>query len=495
MKTRVLALFLVLCMLMAVPALAVPADGEGQYELLLEIDSYIKDYYLYSDNVSRLPAGLTSQKLQEDPELFFKTVREMTDGLDVFSEFYTAEEYELAYPTGQSYVGVGVRLNSFSPYGLFVHELIEGGSALEAGLKPGDQIVEIDGRDVSGTHYEEAGDFLRGEDGTVTSVKVLRPGETRLLDFQLERRGLYVPNVTAYTVGDEIGVVVISQFGSIVDYFDFADLYETLHERGVEKVIIDVRNNPGGSVNALYNILCFIVKGEGKNLFTMRASHGETEEFLSLDFGEWVPEQLVVLANEYSASASEVFAGCLQDLGLATVVGETTYGKARAQTHFTFESEDVLVLTTYTIELPKSGDYHDVGVVPDHEVPMLAELYKRPEGWLEMSADYALFPGISATERVKALEMRLYEFGVFHEEPDNTYDWYTQQCVIAAEKAFGLTVTPTYASKALLEQIDEMMKQLEATKFIYEDAQLSKALELCGWEPAEEGDPAGENAA
>ncbi len=480
MKTRFLALVLMFFVILSVPALAVPPDGEGQLQLLQEVDENIRLYYLLSDGKSRLPSGLTAQQLQADPELFYKTMGKLTATLDKYSGFFTAKEYAEAYPTGQSYVGVGIRLDGNTPYGFFVHELVEGGSAAEEGIRPGDQIVEVGGADVSGLYYSEAVNYLRGEEGTIADIKVLRAGEKSLLSFSLERRGLYVPNVT-YELDGDIAVIAISQFGSWLDYIDFADIYDELPGLGVKKVIFDLRDNPGGSLNVLYGMLDYIVPGKDVKLFTLKESHGKSEDYLTYDTCRWTPEKTVVLANEHSASAAEVFTGALKDLGAAVVVGNTTYGKARAQVHGELSTGDVLVLTTNTVNLPRTGDYQDAGIKPDYEVEPASSPYKRPEGWLELGAGYALLPSTSSPERVKALEARLRELGVFKEEPDGIYDWYTQQCVNSAQRAAGLTVTPAYASRAILGKIGEWMKTLESSE-VYDDtdAQLAKALELCG---------------
>ena len=490
MKTRVFAFaiaffaFFTFFVLLSMPAAAAPLGGQQQYRLLMQIDEYIKSEYLLSDSLykdatSILPAGLTAQQLQDDPGLFDRVIGELTSRLDKYSSFFTAEEYKLAYPKGQSYVGVGVRLDPATPFGVFVDELVEGGSAEAAGLKLGDQIIEVDGLDISGMPYTIAGQYLRGREGTTAEVKVLRPGEAGLLKFSLRRTGLYVPNVTAYTENDT-AVISISQFGHEFDYYDFCDIYDGLPDQGVKNVIFDLRDNPGGSLNVLLWILDYIVEGEGVELFSFHESHGRETPYYTTGDCQWVPEKMVVLINEHSASASEIFAGALMDIGAAVTVGNTTSGKARAQMHNAFFSGDVLVLTTNTVSLPKTGDYQDTGVKPDFLVENTPVPYEKPGDWPQIDPSFALFPGVSSPGRVKALQVRLRELGVFRQEPSGVYDWYTQQCVMSAQKAAGIPVTPGYASKAVLGKIEGWLKELEASVSYVEDSQLMKAMELCG---------------
>ena len=454
----------------------VPFAAASDFERITELRDLILEYSLdYKDGESDPLLDAIASLMEKDPELFGRIAEEMMSKLDSYSGYMTEEDYAVAFPSGSAYVGVGIVVDYRYPYGVVVDSLVTGGAAYDAGVLPGDVIVSVDGEDIEFLPYSEAVPMIRGEPGTVVTLEVRRQGKAALLKFELARRHLSVPNVTYENMGNGVGLITISRFESIADFFAFSDIYSGIPYGGdVKSVIIDLRGNPGGDLSVMFNMLNHIIRDRNIPILEL-VNSSEEEIFFSSGAGVWTPNRLLILVDEYSASAAEIFAGSLQTLGLAEVVGQTTYGKGRSQYHFRLDDESVAIITAYEVLLPYGRAYDGVGITPDYEV-------EQGEGPYQLSK----LPALNAARDLKqtslysaqtlALQQRLKALGIFPGVPNGRFDRLTAWSVNVFQKIMEMPVLP-YADKATQEAVNAEIEALRRSVTVV-DTQMEYALEL-----------------
>ena len=285
---------------------------------------------------------------------------------DVYTAYMTAEEY-YGFVDGdygdKAGVGIRVYMNSDSE-GINVFYVYPDAPADKAGMKPGDVIVKVDNFDVSYDVYDEAIDMVSGKVGTTVNLTVKREGE--LLTIPVERGNFTVSSVEYRMIQDNIGYVRIDGLASDTAKA-FKSAVEDLEKNGAEKYIFDVREDSGGYLSSIVEVLDMLLP-EGPivrwelNDGTVKQEDSDKEQLVKAPFA--------VLINGNTASAAELFAAALKDYDLAVLVGETTYGKGVMQTLYTLRNGDCLKVTTSNYLPPFSENYNGVGVVPDIEVSL-----------------------------------------------------------------------------------------------------------------------------
>jgi carboxyl-terminal processing protease len=479
---RILSLLLAL-LLFAAPALAIPETGGEQLVLLIEIASQIHNNALYPPEDLSLD-GLTAQALEDDPELFMALVASWL-APDPYGGFYSRERYDSVFDAGPAGYGIGIQVDITMPLGVYVEAFLPGGGAERSGMEIGAQVVSVDGVDITDEPYLDVRHHFLGGDFTIVEIGYINPGSTEVFVEEIWRGSLNVDNVQAHMIeGTDIGYISVSRFGSFLDSYDFDRYYhEVLPEMGATSVIIDLRDNPGGQVNTLYQMLNVMLPEEGILLLEYVDVDGnipvyntgwDLEELAENDIPFWLPEDIIILVNGQSASASEVFAGALQVHGLATVVGETTVGKAHSQYHLELSSGDILIVTESRIDLFEIGTYHRAGITPDYEVKQAfltgADLVSHP-----LDATRALFRQSALTERITALQERLALLGYYRAGPSGVFDSYTLWCLNRFQAANKLP-QGRFANTETLKMIDKAAMEIK----VYADTQLEFALELLG---------------
>ena len=295
-------------------------------------------------------------------------------GLDSYSSYLTGQEFDdYEMPTRQSYAGIGAGVREVEE-GVYIIDLNPAGGALEEGLLPGDWIVEVDEESVVGEGIGEIVKKLRGEPGTFVEVGVRRGEPEEVLRFTVERRELSVDSVRDVTLMEgEIGYLAMRIFGQKTEGELRAAIQQLLDD-GMEGLIIDLRNNPGGLLETARDNIELFVPANVKFLTVEARDEGLIEQFFTED-EETVPEDLpiVILQNRFSASASEIMAGALQALGRATVVGEVSFGKGSVQSVFQFNGGDGLSLTTARYVLPDGRMIEGVGLEPDEMIEVSSD--------------------------------------------------------------------------------------------------------------------------
>ncbi|MEZ4225177.1 MAG: S41 family peptidase [Polyangiaceae bacterium] len=295
-------------------------------------------------------------------------IKGMVAELDPHSAYMPPEDYGIFQSdTEGRFGGIGVEVD-FGEDEITVIAPIEGSPAERAGIRSGDHIVAIDGRPVRGKSPEELVRAMRGAAGTKVSVSIRRTGMTELIVVKLTREVIEVSSVSGTLMENEIGYVRIKQFQSGTH----AELLETVarlrkENRGpLAGVLLDMRNNPGGLVSEATAVADEML--DGGVVFTTRHRKQVIDEVKANRGGALQRGPLVVLVNEYSASAAELVAGALQDQKRATVVGARTFGKGSVQTIVDLPGGAGLRLTSMRYYTPKGRAIQAQGIEPDVQV-------------------------------------------------------------------------------------------------------------------------------
>lgn len=287
---------------------------------------------------------------------------------DPYSEYYTEEEYsDLLVSLTGDYAGVGALLQKNAETGtISIVKVYEGTPAEEAGLKKGDIIIDADGYPATDESLDLFVQHIRGKAGTDVMITISRDGKE--LKFNVTRESITVPTVEYQMLEGNMGYIEVSQFSDSTDE-DFIAAVKDLDSQGMKGLIIDLRDNGGGMVDSTVNMLDFLLP-EGTVVYTENKS-GTREDFKSDKSAYEIP--LVVLVNENSASASEIFAGAIRDFKAGTLIGTTTFGKGIVQTSMQLPDGSALKITTDYYYLPSGECIHKKGIDPDIEMEMTEE--------------------------------------------------------------------------------------------------------------------------
>ena len=301
----------------------------------------------------------------DDHALMEKAIRGMVAALDPHSAYLDSQEFdEIRLSTMGSYPGVGIEVVASDGI-VKILRPIDGSPAQRAGLRAGDQIVRIDGTDI-GADLAGAIARMRGVSGSVVALSIRREGSPEPLEFALRRAQVEVHSVLAQSLAPGFGYLRITTFSETTAQ-DVARAISRLkrdNPHGIEGLVLDLRNNPGGVLEAGVAVANdflssgVIVTADGRTpeaRFRMDATHG--------DLINGAP--LVVLVNGGSASASEIVAGALKDHGRALLVGRKTYGKGSVQTVLPLSRGGAVKLTTSRYFTPSGASIHGKGIVPD----------------------------------------------------------------------------------------------------------------------------------
>lgn len=283
---------------------------------------------------------------------------------DVYSAYLTAQEWaDMQESSSGSYCGVGIMVSqNQETMACEVVTVFAGSPALEVGIKAGDVIIGVDGMDITQTPLEEIVIHIRGEEGTKVDLTVFRPSTGETLTFSTERRMVEVETVYYRMLTENVGYIELTEFDEVsVD--QVRNAIRQLSEQGMEKLVFDLRGNPGGLLTSVLDIADFFVPA-GLLIFRMDYIDGEayTEKSATRPIFDG---DMVVLADRHSASASEVLTGILQDYHQATIMGETTYGKGIVQSFYVLDGGGALKVTIAHYFSPTGRDFHGVGIDPD----------------------------------------------------------------------------------------------------------------------------------
>lgn len=460
---------LVIAMLMLF-TLCSAADVDYGKKLDEALDIYY-DFGLFSDKNRDYLRETIVEMMEENPQLFYDIMERIYSREDRYSHYLSSEGYDNMYESENSMVGIGVVISATDD-GYLTVQSVSDGPAKRAGILPGDKLIEADGMNIEGYLPAEASNFIKGREGTTVKIKILRGEEYITLNVKRER--IRTADATGSYVDDKIGYIELSHFNGINSFIDFMTIYDEFEAKGVNTVILDLRNNPGGALDCLINLMDNIIPEKGvPYLMSWQAKPLQVKTYVTEGYG-WEFNKFVILVNGQTASASEIMAGAMRDLGYAVIVGDTTYGKGMGQVHIETSTGDEAVVTALELKLPVSGGYDSVGIKPDYEVPLRLEQYTLPYLTpLKAKMDASKIK----TENVRAVEERLRELGFFYGVPDDEWDKRTVHAINLFCRENNLTQITSTCKWELIEKIDDAAHKL-SYKYVPKDTQLEKAIEI-----------------
>ena len=323
-------------------------DSLGAQKKVKEIERIIDRYYL----------GEIDRQKQTD-YMYLGLVAGLEDP---YSTYYTKEQYaELQKSQEGVYTGIGITIIQDSGDGtICVESCVENSPAAQAGIRKGDCIRAVDGTDTDGMTTSQVVDLISAsEEDSVTLTIVREGGEPQ--EISVKKGTIEMQSVTGKMLDGQVGYIQITEFTGVTSE-QFSETYQSLTGQGMKKLVIDLRDNPGGLVNAVCDTLRQILP-EGLIVYTEDKDGSRREEYCDGETPIQIP--LAVLVNENSASASEIFAGAVKDYGIGTLVGTTTFGKGIVQDMFRLSDGSVLKLTVSHYYTPKGNNINGTGITPD----------------------------------------------------------------------------------------------------------------------------------
>jgi len=362
-------------------ALVFGAQKVAKEKEIQKKDDIYKQLEIFSDAISVIRSDYVDDV--ESKELIYGALKGMIQSLDKYSEFMDPDIYdEMKVETEGEFGGIGIEI-AIKDELLTVIAPIEDTPAYKVGLKAGDKIVKIDGEITRGITLLEAVKKLRGKPDTKVSVMILRENEGKLLDFTITRDIIKVKSIRqAKILEDRIGYIKLSLFQEH-SAKDLDDAIAELEKDGLDSLILDLRNNPGGLLNVAVDVAAkFLPPGE-LVVYTKGKIKRQDMEFKARDRNSRVEYPLVVLVNNGSASGSEIVAGAIQDHKRGIVLGTKTFGKGSVQTVIPLADGSAIRLTTSKYYTPNGRSIHGEGIIPDivveYEEPKKEEAKPKPE--------------------------------------------------------------------------------------------------------------------
>lgn len=297
-------------------------------------------------------------------QLAGKSINEMIETLhDPYTVYFTPEDLKrFESSLENNYVGIGVRISN-EKEGLFIAEVFDGSPAKKSGMLAGDQVTAVDGVSIEGLSLDDVTSKIMGPEGTKVVITVKRGQESVVLN--MSRQTIQLPVVTHKRFDPGVGYIRVTGFSSEADEETAAQLAD-LKQQGINSLILDLRDNPGGLVDTAQNMAKLFVK-EGILIHTKNKNN--VDEPVKFTNGTTQPFPVYILVNENSASASEVLTGALQDYNVAAkVIGMNTFGKGSVQTLFPLTEGGALKVTIEEYLTPKLRKVNKVGLKPDIEV-------------------------------------------------------------------------------------------------------------------------------
>ena len=462
--------------MMTASAGAITQDGQSEtwfdgvwalidaFSIKTEHDPYVLQNYI-------------NKYLEKHPDEMYDVLNDILSMLDTHSMYLSSEEYSQGFSALEGFVGIGVGLTE-TENGVQIGEVMKYSAAEEAGLQIGDLIVKIGNEDATKMKNADVAAKLRGKEGTKVTLTVRRYG--RDITVTCERRQVNRVYVSNKTMADGVEYIKISAIGSQNDWSAFSEIWDSLPSKNTRAVILDLRGNGGGLIDAALKMADAMTPKKDIELAGVRYRDdmGGLEQTYST--GGLPLNKVVVLVDGGTASAAELLAGSLQDNGVATLIGTKTYGKGQGQFHLNLVNGDKLVITTLELELPRQGCWEGVGLTPDiqlnnRKVTVNAASLKP----LDTSATLRFG---DSSDAVYAMTERLALLGLIS-EATTQYDGDVVDAVASFREAYDLPAA-LYASPDMLSALDEAITALNGQTYVL-DEQLQTALAMCRLAAAE----------
>lgn len=358
------------------------AGGNGDVEVvntqttrkMMAIEDVIEQYYLEDMDAQTLEDGIYAG---------------MINSLgDPYSAYYSAEELqEMEQDVEGIYYGIGAYVGIDTATSLpVISGVIEGTPAQEADLRDGDIIYKVDGTSTQGMDTDDVVALIRGEENTTVHLTLVRSGEDDYVEVDVTRRKVESPTVNYEMLENDIGYIQITEFDKVtID--QFTEALAVCKGSDMKGLVLDLRSNPGGSLSVVCEIARKLLP-EGMIVYT-EDKYGQREEF-TCDGANEIQVPMVVLVNGYSASASEILAGAIQDHEKGILMGTKTFGKGIVQRVISLSDGSAVKLTISTYYTPNGQDIHGVGIEPDEVVEFDADMYydEGVDNQLEAAKEY-----------------------------------------------------------------------------------------------------------
>lgn len=287
---------------------------------------------------------------------------------DPYTGYYDEESYSSLIESSEGvYYGIGVVVSQRVDTGeVYVVNPYADCPGAEAGMLPGDIIYKVAGIEVTGMDLDEVVALIRGAEGTTVEITVLHENDTEFTELQVERREIEAHTVEHQVMENNIGYIQITQFDEVTTE-QFKTAMDDLQSQGIEGLIVDLRDNPGGSLSTVIDILDMLLP---KGTYTYLVDkNGDRVDYKGKQNASY-DYPMVVLVNENSASASELFTGAVRDYDKATIVGTTTFGKGIVQQIFPLRDGSGMKVTMAKYYTPSGECIHKTGITPDVEVEL-----------------------------------------------------------------------------------------------------------------------------
>lgn len=331
--------------------------GEGEAAFNASLEKKLAEINTYIDGTFIFPV--------DSDHMLDEAVKGYLNGLDdPYSEYMTHEEYVDSMESSDgAYVGIGVAVQQDPDTRMItVMTVYQNSPAEEAGMQKGDILTGVDGDDITTTDLSEVVSRIRGKEGTSVTVTVYRDGQ--YLDFVMTRKPLNKVTVETEMLDATTGYISLTEFDA-VSVEQMRTAVSELQQQGMEKMVLDLRDNPGGLLTSVVTIADDFLPAA--KVFYVEDKQGNRTDYDSRA-GQIFDGEMVVLINGNSASASEVLSGTLKDNQRATIVGTQSFGKGIVQTFFPLSDGSAVKLTTAHYFTPNGTDIHGVGITPDVEV-------------------------------------------------------------------------------------------------------------------------------
>lgn len=445
---RYMAALLLVAVVVALPLQRVRAEQSSSDPALsqfLFVYDLVKQYYVHDVDPAKLMAGAT---------------RGMLATLDPYSTYFTAQEYkDFDTQLQGKFGGVGIQPEKVGDY-ITVVAPLKDSPADKAGIKAGDIILAVDGKNVVGANLEDVLPAIRGDAGTQVTLTLQRDKKT--FDVTLTRYEIVQPSMDSKQLGDGVYYIAVYSFSQDVGK-NLQALVGVYRSQGAKGIVLDLRNNPGGYLDeGVKTAETFIGSGPIVQLVDRTGQ----KQVITSSSGV-TPLPVAVLVNGGTASAAEIVAGALQDTGIGTLVGTHTFGKGLVQSLMPLSDGSVIKMTTMKYQTPKGRDIlFGQGLTPDVlvDAPVLPAfsplIFKR-----------ALSQGAIGLD-VQSLQQRLADLGYSAGDADGIYGSKTAAAVRAFQQAQSLPVTGS-VDEATIKALND-----RALTDYHKDPQLDKALEV-----------------
>ena len=281
---------------------------------------------------------------------------------DKYTVYYTADEYaKIQESSNGAYYGIGVVVRKNDDGTILVVEPYDGAPGKEAGMRKNDVIVTVNGESVADQDLNSVVAKIKGDEGTTVNIGIRRDGSDDITELTVTRRKVEIKTVAYEMLDDSVGLITISEFDKVTAQ-QFKEAYAQLETLGMKGLVIDIRSNPGGLLNVVVDMLDEILP-DGLIVYT-EDKYGNRQEYNGSN-PDVIDVTLAVLVNGESASASEIFAGAVQDYGAGTIIGTQTFGKGIVQTIRRMSDGSAIKYTMAKYFTPKGQDIHGHGVTPD----------------------------------------------------------------------------------------------------------------------------------